>query len=187
MLSLNGSTGATAKQTVGVSEAFVVNHSHAGKGLSVVSGTLDYGDGSHESFAGDPGSWVPAAPHQYDSTGTVTATLTVVDSASHSVSTTLKIQIFAAPTAAVVASGTLKTNQPVTFTVTSGTPAGTSFTDFDSFSDAGDNFVDGPGAPPATFQITFADPGPHTVTVEGFNDAGAVATATVDVDIVTGP
>ena len=46
VLSLNGSTGATAKQTVGQSQSFVVTGTHAGKDRTLVSGTLDYGDGA---------------------------------------------------------------------------------------------------------------------------------------------
>ena len=50
--------------------------SHAGRTLTVVSGTLDYGDGTPvQEFSGDPATWVPDT-HQYTSTGPVTATLT---------------------------------------------------------------------------------------------------------------
>jgi len=65
VLSLNGSKGTTAKQTVNLSEAFVITGTHAGTGRSLESGTLDYGDGTTpERFAGDPAGWTPK-PHQY--------------------------------------------------------------------------------------------------------------------------
>jgi hypothetical protein len=187
-LSLNGSSGATAKQTVGQSQAFDVSGSHAGRTLTVVSGTLDYGDGTPvEAFLGDPSTWVPT-PHQYDVTGPVTAKLTVVDSASKTVTTSLVVTVFAAPTVtATVTSIDFEKGQPITFAVTSATPAGTSFTDFDTFSDGGNDFVSGAGAPPATFTITFPNAGTHTVTVEGFTDAGGLATVTIEVVIVDAP
>jgi hypothetical protein len=184
-LSLNGSTGTSAKQTVNLSEAFDITGTHAGEGLTLVSGTLDYGDGTPpEEFTGDPASWTPST-HQYAAPGPVTATWTVVDSAAKSVTTSLGIHVFAEPTASVsvVIGDPLEQNKPVQFATTSDTPAGTSFTDFDSFSGAGDNFVAGAGAPPGTFTITFPTPGTYTVTVEGFNDAGGLATGTVDVVI----
>ncbi len=186
VLSINGSTGATAKQTVSQSQAFDVTGTHAGLGRTVVSGTLDYGDGSTpEIFVGDPSGWIPSA-HQYDATGPVTATLTVVDSAQQSVTTTLVVTVFTAASATIVADTLvpLEKGKPVTFHVTSATPTGTSFTDFDHFSDSPvDDFVSGNGAPPASFQLTFDVPGTYTVTVEGFNDAGGLATASVVVVI----
>ena len=45
----------------------------------------------------------------------------------------------------------------------------------------------GAGAPPATFTITFDNAGTYTVTVEGFNDAGGLATFTVQVVITDAP
>ena len=191
-LSLNGSKGTTAKQTVNLSEAFVITGTHAGTGLSLTSGTLDYGDGTPpERFAGDPAGWVPT-PHQYTQPGTFTAKWTVVDSAGKSAETTLDVQMFAEPTAkiSVGTTRTLEKGKPVTFTVTSHTPAGTSFVGFDTYSLHGTTFgnaVHGPGAPPATFTITFANPGTYTVYVTGDNDAGGLAEASVDVVIVDEP
>ena len=186
-MSVGGFTGATAKQTVNQSEAFDLSGTHAGKGLTMVSGTIDYGDGTTEEFLGDPATWVPTA-HQYGATGPVTATLTVVDSASKTVSKSMLIHVFAEPSATItVSSVVLEKNKPIQFAVTSATPTGTSFTDFDTFSDGGDNFVAGAGAPPSTFEITFANPGTYTVVVEGFNDAGGLATNSVQVVIVDAP
>jgi len=187
-LSINGSTGATAKQTVGQSQSFDISGTHAGKDLTMVSGSLDYGDGTPvEEFLGDPSTWAPT-PHQYDVTGPVTAKLTVVDSASKTVTKSLVVTVFGAPTVtATVTSIDFEKGQPITFAVTSATPAGTSFTDFDTFSDGGNDFVQGAGAPPATFTITFPDAGTHTVTVEGFNDAGGLASVTIQVVIVDAP
>jgi hypothetical protein len=98
------------------------------------------------------------------------------------------VTVFAAPTVtATVTSIDFENGQPITFAVTSATPAGTSFTDFDTFSDGGNDFVSGAGAPPATFTITFPNAGTHTVTVEGFTDAGGLATVTIEVVIVDAP
>jgi hypothetical protein len=187
-LTIGGSGAANVKQTLNQAEAFDITGTRAGKGLTLVSGTLDYGDGSAtETFSGDPATWVPAG-HQYAALGTVTATWTVVDSATKSVTRSVTIKVFDQPTASVsVVSTVLEKNKPITFAVTSATPAGTTFTDFDSFSGAGDNFASGTGPLPPTFQITFAAPGTYTVTVEGFNDADGLAAATVDVVIVDAP
>jgi hypothetical protein len=186
-LSLNNSTGATAKQTVGQSQSFDLTGTHAGKDLSIASGTLDYGDGTTEEFVGDPSTWAPTA-HQYDVTGPVTAKLTVVDSAAKTVTKSLVVTVFDVPSVtATVTSIDLEKGQPITFAVTSSTPTGTSFTDFDSFSDGGTDFVSGAGAPPATFTITFDNAGTHSVTVEGFNDAGGLATVTIQVVIIDAP
>jgi hypothetical protein len=98
------------------------------------------------------------------------------------------ITVFAQPTATVsVVSTVLEKNKPITFAVSSSTPTGTTFTDFDSFSGFGDNFASGTGPLPPSFEITFPVPGTYTVTVEGFNDAGGLATASVDVVIVDAP
>ena len=141
-----------------------------------------------EQFVADPSTWAPAG-HQYATTGTFTASLTVVDSAAKSVSTAIQVHVVAKPTATITVDPTsvLEKGKDVRFLVTSSTPDGTAFTDFDHFSDAFDNFVSGAGGPPASFTINFAAPGTYTVTVEGFNDAGGVATAQVQVVIVDAP
>ena len=191
-LSLNGSAGTTAKQTVNVSEAFDITGTHAGQGLSLVSGTLDYGDGTPpEAFDGDPAGWAPA-PHQYAAPGPVTATWTVVDSAGASVTTSVDVTVYAEPTAAISPDpgSELQPGKPVEFTVTSATPAGTGFLDFDTYSLSGtafENAVHGNGPPPATFSITFDHSGTYTVFVTGDNDAGGLAEASVDVVIVDPP
>ncbi len=187
-LSLNGSTGTTAKQTVNLSEAFDITGTHAGEGLTLVSGTLDYGDDTPpEEFTGDPTSWTPSL-HQYATPGPVTATWTVVDSAGTIVKRSLAVTVFDEPTAtiSVVPNGELEKGKPVAFTVASETPDGTTFLDFDTYSLDGatyDNAVHGNAAPPAQFSITFANPGTYTVYVTGDNDAGGLAEASVDVVI----
>ena len=192
VLSLNGSKGTTAKQTVNLSEAFVITGTHAGTGRSLESGTLDYGDGTTpERFAGDPAGWTPT-PHQYTKPGTFTAKWTVVDSAGTSATTTLDVQMFAEPTAAISIDpkSELEKGKPVTFLVTSHTPVGTSFVGFDTYSLHGTTFsnpVHGAGAPPATFTITFDNPGTYTVYVTGDNDAGGLAEASRRVVIVDHP
>ncbi len=190
VLTINGSTGPNANDTVNVAEVYDISTgTHAGRTLTIASGTLDYGDGTTpEEFVGDPSTWVPAG-HQYAKTGTFNASLTVLDSASKSVSTSIQVHVVAEPTATIGVDPTsvLEKGKDVRFLVTSATPTGTSFTDFDHFSDAGDNFISGAGNPPASFTINFAAAGTYTVTVEGFNDAGGVATASVQVVIVDAP
>jgi len=190
VLHINGSTGPNANDTVDTAEVYDISTgTHPGRTLTMVSGTLDYGDGSPvEEFAGDPSTWVPAG-HQYATTGTFNASLTVVDSASKSVSTSIAVHVVAAPTATIQVDPTsvLEKGKDVRFLVTSSTPTGTAFTDFDHFSDAGDNFVAGVGKPPASFTINFAVAGTYTVTVEGFNDAGGLASAQVQVVIIDAP
>ena len=115
----------------------------------------------------------------------VTATWTVVDSAGTSATTSVQVTVFDEPTAtiSIVPNGTLEKGKPVTFTVTSQTPAGTKFIDFDTYSLDGATFgnaVHGNGAP-AQFSITFPNPGTYTVYVTGDNDAGGLAEASVDV------
>ena len=192
VLSLNGSKGTTAKQTVNLSEAFVITGTHAGTGRSLESGTLDYGDGTTpERFAGAPAGWTPKS-HQYTEPGTFTAKWTVVDSAGTIATTTLDVQMFAEPTATISigSKSELEKGKPVTFLVNSHTPVGTSFVGFDIYSLQGTTFsnpVHGAGAPPATFPITFANPGTYTVYVTGDNDAGGLAEASVRVVIVDHP
>lgn len=190
VVTINGSHGPNASDTVNVAEAYDISTgTHAGRTLTMVSGTLDYGDGTTpEEFLGDPSTWVPAG-HQYADTGTFTASLTVHDSASKTVSTSIQVHVVAPPTATIAVDPTsvLEKGKDVRFLVTSATPAGTSFTDFDHFSGAGDNFLSGAGAPPASFTTNFAAAGTYTVTVEGFNDAGGLATASVQVVIIDAP
>ena len=90
--------------------------------------------------------------------------------------------MFAEPTAAISIDpkSELEKGKPVTFLVTSHTPVGTSFVGFDTYSLHGTTFsnpVHGAGAPPATFTITFDNPGTYTVYVTGDNDAGGLAEA----------
>ena len=191
-LSLNGSKGTTAKQTVNLSEAFLITGTHAGTGLSLASGTLDYGDGTTpETFSGDPAGWAPT-PHQYTKPGTFTAKWTVVDSAGTNATTTLDVQMFAEPTAAISIDpkSELEKGKPVRFLVTSHTPDGTSWVGYDTYSLHGTTFpnpIHGAGAPPATFTITFDNPGTYTVYVTGDNDAGGLAEASRRVVIVDQP
>ena len=192
-LSLNGSTGTTAKQTVNVNGAFDLTGTHAGRGETLTSAKLDYGDGTVEAFEGDPATWFPA--HQYTNGRAVTATLTVVDSAGGTDQTSIDITMFVhEPTAtiSVAPDSERKPGKPVTFEVSSFVPGDSSFTHFDTYSLASgatvfDNQRSGPGAPPAEFSITFAKPGSYTVLVDGDNDAGGLAEAKVRVVIDDNP
>ena len=173
-LSLNGSTGATAKQTVGQSQAFDVSGHPRRQGPDPGLRHSGLRRRHHpEEFSGDPATWAPD-PHQYDVDGTVTATLTVVDSASKTVSMPLHVTVFAPPTATITVdpASVLEKGQPSRSCHVGHTrPARRSPTSTASATPATTS-SSGAGAPPATFTITFANPGTYTVTVEGFNDAG---------------
>ncbi len=81
VLSLNGSTGASAKETVNQSQSIDISGTQAGTGLTLVSGFLDYGDGVTEQFSGDASTWAPRWT-PVPNVGPFTATWTVVDSAT---------------------------------------------------------------------------------------------------------
>jgi hypothetical protein len=187
-LSINGSTGSTAKQTVNLSEAFVVTGTHAGPGLTLLSGSLDYGDGKKDTFSGDSAWWM-LPDHQYTGQGPVTATLTVMDSAFVIVSTQVVVTVYEDMSAniSLPAGESLETGKPITFDLTSVKPPGTAYTDYDSFTvdDAGvvDNFAAGVGPPPATLTLTFATAGTYTVFIDVYNDAEGWAPVSTTVDV----
>ena len=192
-LSLNGSKGAIAKQTVNLSESFVISGTHAGAGLTLLSGTLEYGDRTPaETFHGDARGWTPRE-HQYAHPGPVTATWTVLDSAGKSVSSSVDITVFAQPTVTLsrVTAGMVEKNKPVRFIITATTPEGTEFTHFDTFSSSNgttfDNVVSGDRRPSEALTLTFPTPGTYTVYVDVDNDAGGFAEYAVKVPVIDGP
>jgi hypothetical protein len=185
VLMINGSSG-TAKTSVnGFEPMFDVTGSHAGPGRTFVSGSLNYGDGNTETFVGDPATWIPF--HSYQAVGTMTVTLQVTDSAGVAASDVITLTVYPAPIATITASsGPAQPGVPLTFALTSSTPAGTAFTDYDvSYGDGSPvAFVD--GVPPATLTHTFVTAGTYTVTFEGYNDAdGLVRSSTkVTFDVI---
>jgi hypothetical protein len=202
VLSINGSTGPTAKltQNVSVGDPFlVVNGSHASPGQILISGTLDFGDGSDpQVFTGDPQFWIPVAYAYKKVVPVVMATLTVTDSAGVIASTTIDVGVFPEPTVKITEVGTATAGQPVTFHVTTDIPAGTVATSYDfvSFTTGTDpttglpNVVKGsvfaaPGAPPVvdtlTLTFTFADTYFVDITVDTDAATNVTDTATVHV------
>jgi hypothetical protein len=192
VLSLNGSTGSTAMQTVNLSEAFDVTGTHAGPGLSLLSGSLDYGDNAKDTFSGDPALWIPT-DHQYTGLGPVTATLTVVDSAFVKVSTHILITVYDEPTATIDPVGSFEKGKPVVVHLTTTTPADTSFVDYDTFTVNGftpsvtDDYVEGLGNAPTTRTFTFATAGTYTIWLDVSNNAGGFASYSVPVTITDPP
>jgi PKD repeat protein len=186
VLSISPPSGAaTTKLTVGSPFVFDASLSYAGTGRSFSAGTLDYGDGTaSESFTGDSWNWV--RNHSYATTGPRTVTLTVTDSAGDIASNVVAITVYSTPTAHLVAQGRPQVGTPVTFDLTSTTPAGTGLTSY-SLNVLG---VDGTtryganGSPLATKEITFTTPGTYEVQFSVSNDAGgssAIDSVTIDV------
>jgi hypothetical protein len=187
-LSINGSTGSTARQTVNLSEALDVTGTHAGPGLSLLSGSLDYGDNTKDTFSGDSAWWM-LPDHQYTGQGPVTATLTVMDSAFVIVSTHILITFYADPTATIGIVGSFEKGKPVVFNLATTTPAGTAFADYDMFTvndltpSVTDNYVEGLGKAPAAQTVIFNTAGTYTIFLDVSNDAGGFATYSVPVTI----
>ena len=193
VLSLNGSKGTTAKQTVNLSEAFVITGTHAGTGLSLESGTLDYGDGTTpETFAGDPAGWAPK-PHQYTEPGTFTAKLDGRRLSRHERNDDARRPDVRRADRRDLDRSEKRAGEGEAGQVPCHLPH------------PGRHVVrrlrhlqppaaprsptrcTAAGAPPATFPITFANPGTYTVYVTGDNDAGGLAEASVRVVIVDQP
>jgi hypothetical protein len=197
VLSINGSTGPTAKQTRKDSEVFLLSES-PGQGLSLVSGNLDYGDGTSQSFTEDPDTWIPDA-HAYNKAGSYTATWQVIDSAGNKPSTSIKVTVFKdEPHADITETvpGAAKVGEPVDFTVTTDTPPDTSFSTYDLYSVvavdpnsnlstyATDSVFAATGKPTAPLTLTFNAPGTYEVDLVVDNDAGGEATATTSVTVL---
>jgi hypothetical protein len=196
VLTINDSTDPTAKLTQGDRQDFAVGGS-AGLGLFLLGGTLDYGDGTSQSFTGgDPAFWIPNV-HQYtvrqgQSALFPAATWRVFDSAGNSDLTTIDITVFKdEPTAKINATtgGKATAGVGVIFDVTTGTPVGSSITSYDFYSVNQDtNVMTGDFAVttpvPAQRTLTFVDAGTYDVTLVVDNDAGGDATYTVTVHVV---
>jgi hypothetical protein len=200
VLSINGSTGPTAKQTRKDSEVFLLSES-AGTGLTLIRGTLDYGDGTPKVvFTGDPGTWIPEA-HAYKKEGPYTATWQVTDSTIvGSASTSIIVTVFKdEPHAEITETvpGAATVDNPVTFTVATDTPTpGTFFSTYDLSSVvavdpnsnvstyAGGSVFAATGQPATTLTLTFHVPGTYAVDLVVDNDAGGEASATTNVTVL---
>jgi PKD domain len=111
--------------------------------------------------------------------------LTVTDSANSSDTDVVTVTVLAAPTVTITRTGpAVAAGVPVTFGVTSSTPATTAFTSYSVSSGMGGAYwASGQGAPPATVTHTFTAPGNYTVTIYAWNDAGGYASGAVVVQV----
>ena len=178
VLSINNSTGATAKASLNGFLARVdLSGTHPSAGHTFTQVSLRYGDGTTTQFTGDdPTLW--DADHEYLTAGAKTATLTVTDSGGGTATTVVTVTVFPQPTASITGPATTAVNAATTFTLTAATPTGTTVTGWDLNVDGIQIAFSGVGAPPATFDWQFDTAGTHTVTLSVFNDADGDATST---------
>ena len=184
VLSINGSTDATAKTSVGGYRPFFdMSGSQAGAG-TLVSAKLDYGDGTTQSFTGaDPTSW--SSEHVYATSGNMAVTVVVTNSAGDTATAAVLVTVFGSPTAMITPPRIARPGDPVTLALTSSTPAGTRLTDYDVSYDNGVTWDYPDGLPPTTLTHTFSTEGTYTVLFDVYNDADgwALSSAQVRVDV----
>jgi PKD domain/Fibronectin type III domain len=186
VLTVNSSHGLTAKTTVGgYTASFDVTGSLAGTGSTLASAVLDYGDGSPTvSFTGDPATWTSL--HDYLTVGVRTVTVVVTNSAGATATDSVAVTVYPSPTATIkMVDVHAALNQPVTFDLTSLTPAGTVFTDYDFCFDgtAGPVWVRQSGVPPTTTTHTFTAEGTYDAEFYVYNDADGWALASIVVRV----
>jgi plastocyanin len=183
-LSINGSSAATATTSVGGYKPFFdVSGSQAGSG-TLVSALLDYGDGTTQSFTGaDPATW--SSEHVYATSGDKSVTVLVTNSAGDTATAAVLVTVFGAPTASILPPRIARPGDPVTLALTSSTPSGTAFTDYEMSYDNGLTWEYPSGVPPTTLTHTFSAEGTYTVMFNVYNDADgwALSSAQVRVDI----
>jgi hypothetical protein len=182
-LAVNGSTGATAKTSVGgYTPFFDMSGSQAGVG-TLVSALLDYGDGTTKNFTGDPATW--SSDHVYTTSGDMAVTVVVTNSAGDTATAAVLVTVFGAPTAMITPPRIARPGDPITLALTASTPAGTGFTDYDVSYDNGATWEYSNGVPPTTLTHTFSAEGTYTVLFNVYNDAdgSAHSSAQVRVDV----
>jgi PKD domain/Fibronectin type III domain len=163
------------KLTANTPFRFDATNSHPAAGTTLVSGTVDFGDGQTETFAeafGPIDFW--NTEHTYTTTGPQTVKLTVTDSTGTTDTTTLTVNVLPEPTATLtVTSGPIQTGAPVTFTLNATTPAGTELNNYFLNFTGNDYFhLTANTPPPATQTVTFTIPGTYNVALSVANDAG---------------
>ena len=187
VLSVNSSHALTAKSSVGgFTSLFDVSGSLAGSGATLVSALLNYGDGTAPvSFSGDPATW--SSDHGFATVGDKAVTVVVTNSAGATATDAVTVTVYPSPTATIKVVGPVVLGQPVTFDVTSLTPAGTVFTDSDFCFDgtAGPIWDHRNGVPPTTTTHTFTAPGTYDAEFYVYNDADGWALASVEVTVDT--
>jgi chitodextrinase len=178
--------------TANTNIAFDGSDSLAADNTTISSWSVDYGDGSTDTFTAGPFDPIDlTTSHTYLSTGNKTVILTVTDSANNTATDTVTLHVFNAPQVTITptvaptpnADGTFD----VTFDISAVTPTGTAITSWE-MDVSGDEvfFLPEPGTPagppPASLVVPFA-PGSYTIDFEITNDAGASVFA-VPVDVV---
>ncbi len=185
VLSVNDSTDGTARTSVGgFDPVFVVSGSTAGTGETLVSGKLDYGDGTVQDLTGPATDWDPN--HVYAAPGTRTATLEVTDSAGGKDTDAVTVTVFASPTVAVSSAGG-DAGSTIEVTLATVTPPSTVITDYEVDYGDGTGLVFGTGTAPTTVTHTYGTAGTYPVTFRGFNDADGIATATTNMVVLQPP
>jgi hypothetical protein len=145
---------------------------------------LDYGDGSSKNFtSADPAPW--KSDHVYTTSGSMAVTVVVTNSAGDMATAAVLVTVFRAPTALITPPRIARPGEPVTLALTSSTPAGTGFTDYEVSYDNGVTWEYPDGLPPTTMTHTFSTEGTYTVKFNVYNDADgwALASAQVRVDV----
>jgi PKD repeat protein len=168
--------------TIGNEVAFDATDSLPADGTTISSWSVDYGDGSVDTFTAGPFDPVDLnTSHTYTGNGDKTVTLTVTDSANNTATDTITLHVFNAPTVSLSVD-TIAANGDVTFKVDASTPNGTAITSW-QMDVSGDEvfFLPDPGtpagAPDPTMVVNFA-PGTYAIDFEITNNAGASVFAT---------
>ena len=130
---------------------------------------LEYGDDQTFAFTD---LWGPLdfwnTVHTYTTPGPKTVTLTVTDLKGTTAHTSVTVDVLSPLTASLaVASGPHTVGVPVTFSMSSATPATTQVTHYALVVSGDESFpVTGSTAPPPTQDITFTLPGTYTVVLQ---------------------
>jgi PKD domain-containing protein/fibronectin type III domain protein len=172
----------TANQEI----AFDATDSLPADNTTIASWSIDYGDGSTDTFSAGPFDPVDLnASHTYLSAGDKTVTLTVTDSSNNTDTDSVTLHAFNPPQVSV-STGTITPNgdgtSDVTFDIAATTPVGTAITSW-QMDVSGDDlfFLPDPGTPagppPTSLVVPFV-PGTYVIDFEITNDAGASVFAT---------
>jgi hypothetical protein len=177
------------KLTVNTPFRFDASDSLAADGTTLLSGTLDYGDGQTDALTepfGPVDFW--NTEHSYTTTGTRTVKLTVTALDGTTSTTTLTVTVLDPPTTTLtMTSGPAHVGQPVTLTLDTSTPDGTQLISY-ALNIAGEEsfHLTDNTAPPAAQPITFDRPGTYTIAFSVANNAGGAPDASV-INIVVAP
>jgi PKD repeat protein len=168
----SGSAGSTARTSVGEYLRLDASGSNVGSGSALVVATLNFGDGTTpEAFAGPVEDWFPG--HWYETTGEMTATLTVFNAAGGTATSTVHVSVYPELTVSLVLVAPAQVGQVTTFSLAAVTPPGTTFTSFDLFFGDGTEWYG--TTPPSSVTHTYTSPGRYDVWIELSNDADGYA------------